>query len=95
MSKYLILSKERSALTAIWWKPAERGYTQFIEEAGRYSEDEARRIVADSRGQELMIPEAGVVDGKLTTYTLVDMEEDNNRAEIEGMGKAAWEDAND
>lgn len=31
---------------AQWWRPAERGYTAIIEEAGRYSRAEAERIVA-------------------------------------------------
>jgi hypothetical protein len=29
-----------------WWRPDERGYTQYIEEAGRYPRDHAERIVA-------------------------------------------------
>lgn len=29
-----------------WWRPDERGYTPFIEEAGPYSRPDAERIVA-------------------------------------------------
>lgn len=32
----------------MWWRPARRGYTSNIEEAGRYSKTEAEAIVADS-----------------------------------------------
>lgn len=31
-----------------WWRPGQRGYTSFIEEAGRYTEAEARRLARDS-----------------------------------------------
>lgn len=41
---YLIWSNQHGA----WWAPAERGYTQYIEEAGRYSEQRALAIVADA-----------------------------------------------
>lgn len=42
MSDYLIWSNEHTA----WWKPAHRGYTTVIHEAGRYTSAEADRIVA-------------------------------------------------
>lgn len=42
MSDYLIWSNQQTA----WWRPAERGYTQSIEEAGRYDKPTAERIVA-------------------------------------------------
>lgn len=32
----------------MWWRPNRRGYTQFIEEAGRYSPEEAREIVSSA-----------------------------------------------
>lgn len=40
---YLIWSNERGG----WWKPARRGYTQNVAEAGRYDPDAAAAIVAD------------------------------------------------
>jgi hypothetical protein len=48
---YLIWSNQKG----MWWGPNSRGYTRWIDEAGRYDEAEARRIVADA-----------TVDGKLT-----------------------------
>lgn len=39
--KYLIWSNEH----AMWWRPWQSGYTQVIEEAGRYDRTEAERIV--------------------------------------------------
>jgi hypothetical protein len=40
----LIWSNQRG----MWWRPARRGYTAHIAEAGRYPFAEARRIVADA-----------------------------------------------
>jgi hypothetical protein len=38
---YLIWSNQKG----MWWRGNQRGYTQFIEEAGRYPLEEADRIV--------------------------------------------------
>ena len=40
--RFLVWSNEHR----MWWRGNHRGYTQFIDEAGRYSRDEAGRIVA-------------------------------------------------
>jgi hypothetical protein len=42
--KYLIWSNQQG----MWWRPDECGYTDRIEEAGRYSRTEADRIVANA-----------------------------------------------
>ena len=42
--KYLIWSNQH----AQWWAPNKRGYTSTIEAAGRYSYEQATRIVDDS-----------------------------------------------
>jgi hypothetical protein len=39
---YLIWSNQHG----MWWRPRRSGYTQIIEEAGRYAAEEARLIVA-------------------------------------------------
>jgi hypothetical protein len=39
---YLVWSNQKG----MWWRPNHAGYTQFIEEAGRYLRPEAERIVA-------------------------------------------------
>ena len=41
---YLIYSREHNA----WWRPARRGYTGHIAEAGRYSAQEAYQIAYDA-----------------------------------------------
>lgn len=41
---YLIWSNQKG----MWWRPERRGYTAFIEEAGRYPRDEAESIVRDA-----------------------------------------------
>lgn len=40
----LVWSNQHSA----WWRPNRRGYTTFIEEAGRYDRTEAEEIVRDA-----------------------------------------------
>lgn len=43
-SNWLIWSIEHNG----WWKPAQFGYTQKKDEAGRYSFEQARKIVASA-----------------------------------------------
>ena len=40
--RFLVWSNEHR----MWWRGNQRGYTEFIDEAGRYPRDEAARIVA-------------------------------------------------
>lgn len=39
---------------ALFWRPNRRGYTRIIDEAGRYSWDEAKAI-CKLRGEEVMV----------------------------------------
>jgi hypothetical protein len=41
---YLLWSNKHS----MWWRPDSRGYTENMEEAGRYARDEAVNLVARS-----------------------------------------------
>lgn len=41
---FLVWSNEHQQ----WWRANKTGYTRYIEEAGRYTEDEARTIVDDA-----------------------------------------------
>lgn len=52
MMKYLIWSNEHSA----WWKPAGRGYTLKMAEAGTYSEAEAVDICRGAMGSSSVMP---------------------------------------
>lgn len=40
--RFLVWSNEHG----MWWRPAERGYTDSIEEAGRYPRSYAEKIVS-------------------------------------------------
>lgn len=40
-AEYLIWSNQKG----MWWRADERGYTQYIEEAGRYTAERAAKIV--------------------------------------------------
>jgi hypothetical protein len=42
--KFLVWSNQHR----MWWRPNGRGYTEYIEEAGRYDRAAADRIVADA-----------------------------------------------
>ena len=42
--KWLVWSNQKG----MWWRADHTGYTQFIEEAGRYTRDEAAKIVAQA-----------------------------------------------
>jgi hypothetical protein len=44
MPQFLIWSEEHRA----WWRPMSRGYTDSIRDAGRYSEEQAKRICKDA-----------------------------------------------
>ena len=70
-TEFLVWSNEQRK----WWKPNHRGYTLFIEEAGRYSQDAATRIcedanlvanehVPDGYCAEMMIPVPAAVPGE-------------------------------
>jgi hypothetical protein len=58
--KYIIWSNEHQA----WWRPKSRGYTRWIEDAGRYDAKEAKAICNSgdmdteqgSRKCEFMLP---------------------------------------
>lgn len=64
-NQYLIWSNEHQA----WWRQNSAGYTMLVEDAGRYSRDEALKIASDARngwraGQappEIAISEADVL----------------------------------
>lgn len=41
---FLVWSNQKG----LWWRPGRAGYTQYIEEAGRYSRTDAEEIVASA-----------------------------------------------
>ena len=58
-SPWLIYTKDEKAPghTLLWWRPKSTGYTRFVEEAGRYSFDEAKKICQN--------PDEGMVPARL------------------------------
>lgn len=44
MTDYLIWSNQHR----MWWRPNKQGYTEYIEEAGRYDREWAERIVSSA-----------------------------------------------
>jgi hypothetical protein len=55
---FLILCLEGPPAEALlWWKPNRRGYTTDVDAAGRYTREEAQRIVAGNDREDLAIPE--------------------------------------
>lgn len=59
--KYLILFKERvhGHAHALWWGPNRSGYTINLDEAGRYTKDEAESI-ARVRDEDYPVPESAI-----------------------------------
>jgi len=55
---WLIYSNEHGA----WWKPDSRGYTRSIDEAGRYTEEEARDICNEAGLNNEGIPQEVMVE---------------------------------
>lgn len=61
MNTFLIWSNQHG----MWWRPARRGYTAHIEEAGRYTRAEADAIVNDATvGGQLGIQRTDPVTGR-------------------------------
>jgi hypothetical protein len=66
-AQYLVWSNQHGA----WWRPNRRGYTSAIEEAGRYTLDEAQRIVANATLDGRLVRErTDPITG--TAYTCLD-----------------------
>lgn len=66
---YLIWSNEHQA----WWRPNSRGYTLYVDRAGRYSWEDAFKIASHARDgwfegeppSEIAISEADVLSHKV------------------------------
>lgn len=65
---YLILcvknGRSRQLGRALWWCPNSNGYTTLLEEAGRYSKEEADRLC--SPGENIAVPESEALDKAVT-----------------------------
>lgn len=88
MSEFLIAHVGhtlRSHEHVTWWNPDHRGYTVCTTKAGRYSEDEARRICADS--ECLAVPVAAAI--KLARSTPYYRRSDGNLARLYDGGQLA------
>ena len=55
---FLLLAFDKSSRQdlALWWRPKSAGYTTRVEQAGRYTEAEARDIETKSRGDVHAVP---------------------------------------
>jgi hypothetical protein len=84
---YLVLCRMRSNGIALWWGPNRCGYYENIDDAGRYTREEAESIVlASDRGEE-MWPLSVVEAGKLRR--IVDMGDSAN-AYLEQRRNRDW-----
>ena len=52
---FIVLKSPHGSDYAMFWRANHCGYTRRINEAGRYSKDEAERI-CKLRGEEVMVP---------------------------------------
>lgn len=63
MANWLLLSYKRGAWgnSAVWWGPNFSGYTSRLDDAGRYTEAEAKRIERESPIGHLGVKDAVAV----------------------------------
>ena len=52
---YILCDSPHGSDYGLFWKPKSCGYTRIIEKAGKYSEEEAKKICR-LRGEEFMVP---------------------------------------
>ncbi len=62
-ASYLVASFKHSPWgnSVVWWGPDSRGYTSHIDQAGRYSEADARSIESSSHRSSIAVPESEAV----------------------------------
>lgn len=60
VSDHLILSVKwsRNSELLVWYRPNSIGYTESVDEAGRYTEAEAKRVEGQCSGNTLAVPVA-------------------------------------
>lgn len=86
---WLIFCKERSRDgIACWWRPSRRGYTDDVNQAGRYEKDFADEVCRDSRGNDFPVPEEAI-GSSLAPKLIVDIHYANNRLAIDGFNSVA------
>lgn len=78
MSHYLIFSKRHTQGIAMWWRANAAGYTNNLDEAGRYTKEEAESYCAASHGDDVPVREVGAYS--LAQRRIVDMGDGANQA---------------
>lgn len=73
---YLILCKQRVDGLALWWRCDRKGYTTDLQQAGRYSKEEAESI-ARIRGLDFPVDEADI-GVQLKVRQVVSVEDGNS-----------------
>ncbi len=67
---HVIYSPKHSRGIAMWWRPKAAGYTQCVDAAGRYTEQEAKAIERESHADAVAVPVSFLED--LTMHRIVD-----------------------
>ena len=78
----------------MWWRPDAAGYTNNVDDAGRYSKEDAESLCAGAHGDDVPVDELAAYHD-LKARRIVDMGDGGNRAllthnvEVSGEGPQA------
>ena len=89
---YLILciknGRSRKIGRALWWGPNSSGYTTHLEEAGRYTKEEAERIA--SPGENIAVPEEEALAKAVTVVVDFGQWEDDAFKDAQLKAQQEW-----
>ena len=78
--RYLIFSRKHTTGIAMWWRPNAAGYTNNLDDAGRYSKEDAESHCSGMHGDAMPVAELEAY--RLSARRIVDLGDANNRATL-------------
>lgn len=80
---FVLYSAKWSRGVAVLWRSDSKGYTTNLEDAGNFTEEEARRIAADCQGDAIAIRRSDLAN--LKTRRVLDFGDSNNREDFQDI----------